>query len=119
MSRDDELRIKDYLGYIIEAVVRINRYIENMDADEFLRDEKTQDAVIRNFEIIDEASRNLERFHPDFAAVHPEKPWEISDEMSNALAHGYFTVDMEIVWKTIKNDLPGMAKQVLRLIVAK
>ncbi len=79
----------------------------------FLRDEKTQDAVIRNIEIIGEAARNIERNHPDFAAQHADVPWGIAYEMRNALAHGYFKVDFEIVWKTIGNDLPALEQQIL------
>ena len=112
MSRTDNLRIKDYLGHILEAIERINRYVGGMNEDEFLQDEKTQDAVIRNFEIIGEASRNIKRYHPDFAAEHPDVPWGIAYEMRNALAHGYFMVDMGIVWKTILKDLPRMADQI-------
>ena len=113
MSRADKLRIKDYLGHILEAIERINRYARDMEEDEFLHDEKTQDAIIRNFEIIGEASRNIEQHHTDFAAEHSEIPWRIAYEMRNALAHGYFSVDMGIVWKTIKADLPGMAELIL------
>ena len=72
--------------------------------------------MIRNFEIIGEASRNNERYHSDFAAEHPEVKWVIAYEMRNFLAHGYFMVDMGIVWKTIKNDLPGMVEQILPLV---
>lgn len=61
MSKKDILRIPDYLGHIVEAIERIHRYIEDMDEVSFLADEKTQDAVVRNFEIIGEASRNIER----------------------------------------------------------
>jgi uncharacterized protein with HEPN domain len=112
MSRADQLRAKEYLNHILEAIERINRYSNGMDEEEFLLDEKTQDAVIRNFEIIGEASRNIERYHPVFAAEHSDIPWGIAYEMRNALAHGYFMVDMGIVWKTIQNDLPGMAEQI-------
>jgi len=115
MSRTDTFRVREYLNHILQAIERINRYVGNTDMDEFLRDEKTQDAVIRNFEIIGEASRNISRYHPDFAAAHPEVPWAIAYEMRNTLAHGYFMVDMEIVWKTIQRDLPEMAAHVLRL----
>jgi len=115
MSKAEKLRIHDYLTHILEAIERINRYIGHMGEDEFDQDEKTQDAVIRNFEIIGEASRNIERYHPSFAAEHSDIPWGIAYEMRNALAHGYFMVDMEIVWKTIQNDLPYMAEQILRL----
>lgn len=112
MSKADKLRIPDYLGHILEAIQRIHRYVEDMDEVKFLEDPKTQDAVIRNFEILGEACRNIEFHHPGFAANHPEVPWGFAYEMRNALAHGYFKVDLEIVWKTIHNDLPGLAEQV-------
>jgi uncharacterized protein with HEPN domain len=115
MSRAHELRVKDYLSHIREAIGRINRYVDNVGEEEFLGDEKTQDAVIRNFEIIGEASNNIQRHYPEFAAGHPEVPWSIAYEMRNALAHGYFLVDVTIVWKTIQSDLPGMANQILLL----
>jgi len=118
MSRADELRVRDYLGHILEAIERIDRYVVNMDEVEFLGDDKTQDAVIRNFEVIGEACHNVDRYHPNFAAEYPEVPWSIAYEMRNALAHGYFLVDMEVVWRTIHNDLPGMAEQVQRLLEA-
>ena len=118
MSRADELRVRDYLGHILEAIERIDRYVGNVDEAEFQRDDKTQDAVIRNFEIIGEACHNVQRFHPEIAARYHEVPWSIAYEMRNALAHGYFLVDMEVVWRTIHNDLPGMAEQVRRLLEA-
>lgn len=71
--------------------------------------------MIRNFEIIGEASRNIERHYPVFAAEHPEVPLAFAYEMRNALAHGYFKVDLELVWKTIKRDLPMLAEQVRKL----
>jgi uncharacterized protein with HEPN domain len=54
--------------------------------------------------------------HPDFAREHSYVAWGVAYEMRNVLAHGYFMVDMEIVWKTIKNDLPIMAEQISRLM---
>ena len=110
MTKADKLRISDYLEHILEAIERIDRYTQGMSEDEFLQDEKTQDAVIRNFEIIGEASRNIDQHHSDFAAEHSNVPWRIAYEMRNALAHGYFMVDTGIVWKTIKADLPKMAE---------
>lgn len=116
MSRAGELRIHDYLVHILEAIERINRYTGTINEGEFLGDEKTQDAVIRNFEIIGEAARNVERHHADFAREHAHIPWGVAYEMRNVLAHGYFMVDMEIVWKTIKCDLPVMAGQISQLM---
>lgn len=71
-----------------------------------------QDAVIRNFEIIGEASHNIEMVFPEFAVRHPELPLAFAYQMRNAVAHGYFKVDMEIVWKTVRNDLALLYKQV-------
>jgi uncharacterized protein with HEPN domain len=108
--------VPDYLAHILQAIDNIQRYTDDMDEAAFLRSQMVQDAVIRNFEIIGEASRNIERADPDFADVHPEVPLAFAYEMRNALAHGYFTVDLEIVWQTIQLDLPGLATQVRRLI---
>ena len=111
MSRDKQ-RLADYLAHILEAIGRIHRYTEDMAEWAFLENELVQDAVIRNFEIIGEACRNIEQHYPDFAESHPEVPLAFAYEMRNALAHGYFKVDLEIVWKTILRDLPVLAEQV-------
>lgn len=115
MSRDIQ-RLPDYLGHILQAIERIQRYTEDTTDWAFLQNEMVQDAVIRNLEIIGEACRNIERHYPDFAAAHPEVPLAFAYEMRNALAHGYFKVDLEIVWKTIQNDLPGLERQVQKLV---
>lgn len=78
----------------------------------FLNSKLVQDAVIRNLEVIGEASRNIERVHPEFAAAHPEIPLALANDMRNALAHGYFKVDLEIVWKTIQSSLPDLHAQI-------
>ena len=116
MSKKDILRIPDYLEHIVEAIERIHRYIEDMDEVGFLADEKTQDAVVRNFEIIGEASRNIERYHADYAEAHPQVPWTFMYAMRNRVAHGYFKVDFELVWKTIHEDLSELHEQVSQLI---
>lgn len=69
MSKTDALRLPEYLHHIVEAIERIHQYVEDMSEVAFLGDRKTQDAVIRNFEIIGEASRNIERYHKKFAAT--------------------------------------------------
>jgi uncharacterized protein with HEPN domain len=111
MSRDKQ-RLSDYLGHILEAIERIDRYTEDMDEVQFLQSEMVQDAVIRNFEIIGEASHNIENHFPEYAVAHPELPLAFAYQMRNAVAHGYFKVDQEIVWKTVQNDLPGLYRQV-------
>ncbi|RPE73194.1 uncharacterized protein with HEPN domain [Tibeticola sediminis] len=115
MSREQQ-RLADYLAHIAEAIERIDRYTEDMDEVAFLNNELVQDAVIRNLEIIGEASNNIEKLYPDFAAAHPELPLSFAYQMRNAVAHGYFKVDFEIVWRTIHSDLPGLHQQVCQLV---
>ena len=109
------LRVLAYLDHILLAIRRIGRYTKTMTQDGFCANEMAQDAVIRNIEIIGEAARNIARHHPDFAASHPEVPWEDVYLMRNRVAHGYFSVDLEIVWRTVQRDLPVLERQVLRL----
>jgi uncharacterized protein with HEPN domain len=107
MSRDNQ-RLDQHLNHILEAIVRIQRYVDTLDEAAFLADELIQDAVIRNLEVIGEASRNIGKYFPAFAEQHAEIPFSIAYEMRNALAHGYFKVDLEVVWKTIERDLPEL-----------
>jgi uncharacterized protein with HEPN domain len=112
MSRGDPLRVRNYLEHIAEAIANIREYTAGMDAAAYLADKKTQDAAVRNFEVIGEACNNVIRHHSDFAASHIEIPWNFAYEMRNALAHGYFKIDQGIVWRTIEADLPALAKVV-------
>jgi uncharacterized protein with HEPN domain len=116
MSRDEQ-RLIDYLAHILEAIKRIGDYIEDMDEVTFLESSMAQDAVIRNFEIIGEASNNIGKHSPEFVAAHPELPLISAYQMRNAVAHGYFKVDLEIVWKTIHNDLPELYQRVQQALV--
>lgn len=109
----DNVRLNDYLAHIVQAIDRILSYVDDLTEPVFLTDTLVQDAVIRNFEIIGEASRNIESRYPEFATVHNNLPLLAAYEMRNALAHGYFKVDLEIVWKTIQNDLPALRQGVV------
>lgn len=111
MSRDAQ-RLPDYLRHILQAIERIQRYTDGMDELGFVQNEMAQDAVIRNFEVIGEACKNIERDHAEFVSAHPELPISFAYEMRNALAHGYFKVDLGIVWKTVENDLASLRQQV-------
>jgi len=118
MTEADELRLIDYLAHILEAIERIDAYTSDMTEGTFLGNTLVQDAVLRNFEIIGEASRNIEVRFPDFAADYPDLPLSDAYQMRNALAHGYFKVDLEIVWRTIERNLPDLHALVKRLSVA-
>jgi uncharacterized protein with HEPN domain len=91
---------------MLDALARIASYTQGMAAADFLNDNKTQDAVIRNLEIIGEACSNVRRVAPEWVAAHTELPWGGAIGNRNALAHGYFSVDMQLVWNTVQQDLP-------------
>ncbi|MBF0415990.1 MAG: DUF86 domain-containing protein [Magnetococcales bacterium] len=101
----DAVRIHDYSEHISEAIERIDRYVLGMTETNFLAEEKTQDAVIRNLEIIGEAAHNMGRYHPVFAAEHPQVPWAILYALRNRLSQGYYKVDLELLWRVIHCDL--------------
>ena len=116
MSKVEVLRVPDYLGHILQAIARIYLYIEDIDEVAFLNDIKTQDAVIRNFEIMGEAAHNIERYHAQFAAAHADVPWNVVYTMRNRVSHGYFQADWELVWKTIHTDLLELHSQIRTLL---
>jgi uncharacterized protein with HEPN domain len=103
-------RLIDYLRHVLGAIERIDRYTVDLTEAAFLGKDKelVQDAVIRNFEIIGEASHNIEKRFPEFVVAHPDLPLIDAYDMRNALAHGYFCVDLEMVWSTVRNDLPQL-----------
>jgi uncharacterized protein with HEPN domain len=116
VSTADGQRLADFLGHMLEAIDKIRRFTLGMDLAAYLADVKTQDAVIRNLEVLGEASRKVLRGHPEFAAAHSEIPWTSAYEMRNALAHGYFKVDQHVVWRTITSDLPAMALAIQNIL---
>lgn len=110
------LRVSDYLTHIVKAIERIERHTASVDEIEFLRNDLIQDAVIRNLEVVGEAANNILKVDPAFAAAHPEVPWEVMYAMRNRLSHGYDKIDLDMVWKTICNDLPDLCHRVKSLI---
>lgn len=118
MTRDQQ-RLGDFLAHILEAIERIEEYVADVDELTFIKSKLIQDAVIRNFEIIGEASNNIEKYFSEFAASHPELPLSSAYQMRNSISHGYFKVDLEIVWKTIHNELPSLYKHVKAALIKK
>jgi uncharacterized protein with HEPN domain len=112
MTAGQQQKLSNFLDHILEAIVQIETYIEDLDEMGFHGNRLVQDAVIRNLEVIGEASHNIETKYPDFAKAHPELPLAVAYQMRNAVAHGYFKVDLEVVWKTLHNDLPQLYKLV-------
>lgn len=97
--RDSRLYITD----IVRAMDSIDAFIGEMDFDEFKNDDKTSSAVIRKFEIIGEASKNIPN---DIKEKYPEIPWREMAGMRDKLIHFYFGIKYELVWRTIKDVIP-------------
>ena len=103
---------KLYLEDILNSISNIEDYTKGLLFENFSNDKKTIDAVDRNLEIIGEAARNIgERF----AEGHSELPWSEMISMRNKVIHEYIAVDVEILWKTIKEDLPKLKDQIKKL----
>ncbi len=102
-----------YLQDILVAMTRIAEYLEGYTFDQFKKDYKTVDAVIRNFEIIGEASRKL----PDHIKDNnPDLPWDEMYMLRNKVSHEYFGIDYEIIWDVCINHLPENKLQIQSII---
>ena len=110
MKRDYTLYINDML----ECIERIEEFVGDMSYEEFVEDDKTSSAVVRKLEIMGEASKNIPI---EIRREYKEIPWSDVAKMRDKIIHFYFGVDYEIVWKVIKERLPGikpLIEEVLR-----
>lgn len=102
-------RNTEILSDILEAIGRIQDYIASLDYTDFLRDLKTRDAVIRNLEIIGEASKSIDN---DFKKKFQGVPWKEMSGVRDKLIHHYFGVNFEIVWSIISVELPEIKENI-------
>ena len=101
-----EREIINLIEDIYDAVTKIINYTKDMSFDEFLQDDKTVDAVVRNFEIIGEASN---RVPDDFKTEHPEIEWRRIIGFRNRIIHEYFGIDFQNLWKIKQENIPVLA----------
>lgn len=104
MQTEDRIRILHILDEASEAC----KYTDGLSFDEFLRDGKTARAVIRSIEVIGEAASKIST---EFRQEHPNIPWQKIIGMRNRLIHVYFDIDFNIVWQTVKENLPSLIVQ--------
>lgn len=102
-----------FLVDIQTAMIRISEYIRGYDFEHFKRDYKTVDAVIRNFGIIGEASKNIDE---KIKEKYPDLPWKEMYYLRNRVSHEYFGVDYEIIWDIAVNHLPENKVQIDQII---
>lgn len=101
-------RLGDYLNHIRQAATDAITFVEGLSKEEFLEDRRTQQAVIMSLIIIGEASTKIMDQYPDFTVVHPHIPWRSMRGMRNRIAHGYFDINLDVVWDTIQSALPDL-----------
>jgi len=99
---------RDFLSDIQEAIRRILEYTAGMTYQAFLEDAKTQDAVVRNLEVIGEATKNLAK---DLREQHAHVPWKSMAAVRDRLMHHYFGVNLDIVWQIVVDELPKVVSQ--------
>jgi uncharacterized protein with HEPN domain len=107
--REWRLRVEDML----DAIAKVERYVDDLTFEQFQADEKTIDAVVRNLEVIGEAVRHLIIISDELPVVIP---WTDIAGMRNMLIHEYFGVDLRIVWRTISHDLPTLKAELQELL---
>ncbi len=105
MRRNVSLYLKD----ILEAMESIEKFVEGMDFEKFRLDDRTSSAVIRKFEIIGEATRNIPRV---IKQKYPDIPWKEMVGFRDKLIHFYFGIKYEIVWDTIKIQIPQLKSKI-------
>jgi uncharacterized protein with HEPN domain len=112
VNERDELRLR----HMIDAAERVATYLEGVDQTAFFANRMLQDAIIRNLEVIGEACANLS---PELTRAHASIPWQRASGIRNRLVHGYFDVDLRVVWQTAKESLPAFVQQVRALLGVK
>jgi uncharacterized protein with HEPN domain len=101
------------IQHILEAIERIQQYTEGMNESEFAGEQKTKDAVLRNFQVIGEAARHVPK---EIQGLHPGIPWSVMIGMRHVLVHDYDIIDTSTLWLTIQQDLPPLVPKLQRLL---
>jgi len=111
MSRES----RDFLIYledIIDAIEKIEKYTQNIDFNKFSKNDMVIDAVIRNFEVIGEATKKIPA---EIKEKYPEVEWKEAMGFRNVLIHDYFGIDIEAVWDALQKNLPTFKKHILNV----
>lgn len=105
-----ESRLADYLEHVRQAAADACAFVEGMSKDDFFADKRTQNAVVMSLVIIGEAATKIMDSHPDFVGHHAQVPWRSMRGMRNRIAHGYFDINLDVVWETVQSALPKLLR---------
>ena len=108
-------RLGDYLDQMLTAANDARRFVDGMSKEDFLADKRTQQAVVMSLVIIGEAAARIMDKHSQFVADNSEIPWRGMRGMRNRVAHGYFDVNLDVVWDTTQTALPDLLLRLERL----
>lgn len=106
-----ESRLPDYLDHMQQAAADACSFVKGLSKDEFSVDKRTQQAVVMRVIIIGEAATKVMDRYDEFAQQRPEIPWRSMRGMRNRIAHGYFDINLDVVWETVQTALPELLKQ--------
>jgi len=102
-----------YMKHILDAANQIQGYVRGMTYETFVTTRLVQDGVIRQFEIIGEAAKNLS---DEFRSSHDVLPWRDMAGMRDKLIHQYFGVDLSAVWDSVENDVPLIKEKLIEML---
>lgn len=108
-------RLADYLDHMRQAAADACAFVQGMALEDFQQDRRTQQAVIMSLIILGEAATKVMDAYPDFAQAHPQVPWRSMRGMRNRIAHGYFDINLDVVWSTVQTALPPLLEQLAAL----
>ena len=106
-----ENRLPDLIDHMRQAANDACGFLSGLSKGEFLADKRTQQAAIMRLIIIGEAATKVADRYPEFTDRHPEVPWRDMRGMRNRMAHGYFAINLDVVWDTVRTALPELLKQ--------
>lgn len=104
-------RLDEHLRKMAEASRDAIAFTDGMDRDGFPADLRTQRAVVMSLMIVGEAAARIVADHPDFAESRPDVPWRSIRGMRNRIAHGYFDIDLGVVRRTVRSEVPGLVER--------
>jgi len=102
-----------YVMHIRDSLREVRQFIADESYESFLQNRMMQNAVMRSFEVVGEAARCVS---PEFREAHPGVPWRLLGDFRNKLIHDYFSLDLNVIWKTATEDTPGLLAQIEGLI---